>query len=411
MNLDAFGRLQAVKNHDGGERAPARVCPFSAEALDEDALAEEFLGATPERCGEIGRYRSLYAAHVRDPEGRARGSSGGVATWVLSRLLESGEVDGVLHVRPREATAEDKRLFAYAVSRSVEELRAGAKSHYYPVEMSEVLRTVAETPGRYAVAGLPCFIKAVRLLMREDAVLAERVVCCIGLVCGGLKSAAYAECLAWQCGVVPGALRRLDFRVKLDGRRADDYGFEANGAVAPVRGLLGADWGLNFFSYGACDFCDDVFAETADLSIGDAWLRRYARDGLGTNLLVLRGEGMERLINEGVRTGALATTALTEKEAVRSQGGGLFNRRSALAWRLYRAERAGRWHPPKRVRSDARALGRRERRKHLLRSLLGMKSGMAFRRAAEAGNFEAFRREMAPWVARYGAVARPWWRL
>lgn len=40
--------------------------------------------------------------------------------------------------------------------------------------------------------------------------------------------------------------------------------------------------------YKACDFCDDVFAETADIALGDAWLPEYVQDGNGTNVVVTR---------------------------------------------------------------------------------------------------------------------------
>ena len=35
-----------------------------------------------------------------------------------------------------------------------------------------------------------------------------------------------------------------------------------------------ADWGMGIFKLGACDYCDDIVGETADISFGDAWLRR-----------------------------------------------------------------------------------------------------------------------------------------
>ena len=45
--------------------------------------------------------------------------------------------------------------------------------------------------------------------------------------------------------------------------------------------FYGTHWGYNFFRYSACDACDDVFAETADISVGDAWLDGYIDDPMG----------------------------------------------------------------------------------------------------------------------------------
>ncbi|MFM6343919.1 MAG: Coenzyme F420 hydrogenase/dehydrogenase, beta subunit C-terminal domain, partial [Dolichospermum sp.] len=83
--------------------------------------------------------------------------------------------------------------FKYGVSSTIDQVMAGAKTRYYPVEMSQVLKIVREQPGRYAIIGVPCFIKAVRLLMIEDEIFHERIKFCIGLICGHLKSTQFAK--------------------------------------------------------------------------------------------------------------------------------------------------------------------------------------------------------------------------
>ena len=70
---------------------------------------------------------------------RERGASGGMASWFLASLLEKGEVDRIICVRPNPDPA---RLFAYAVAASSDEVRAGAKSAYYPVELSQAIHTI-----------------------------------------------------------------------------------------------------------------------------------------------------------------------------------------------------------------------------------------------------------------------------
>jgi coenzyme F420-reducing hydrogenase beta subunit len=79
-------------------------------------------------------------------------------------------------------------------------VRAGAKSRYYPVELSGVLNEIRSRPGRYAVVGVPCFIKALHLVRAAEPVLAERIVLTLGLFCGHSKSARMAESFAWQMG-------------------------------------------------------------------------------------------------------------------------------------------------------------------------------------------------------------------
>ena len=93
-------------------------------------------------------------------------------------------------------------------------MKAGAKSRYYPVEMSEILAQIRATPGRYAVVGVPCFIKALQLLRREDPLIRERVAFTLGLFCGHMKSARLIESFAWQMNVPLADVARVEFRLK-----------------------------------------------------------------------------------------------------------------------------------------------------------------------------------------------------
>src|SRR3546814_14393552 len=91
--------------------------------------------------------------------------------------------------------------------------------------MSVALSSIAGDGKRYAFVGVPCFVKAISLLMRQDARLAEQIRFRDGLVCGHLKSAAFAECLSWQTGVTPEELAAVDFRVKDPDPPATRYRF------------------------------------------------------------------------------------------------------------------------------------------------------------------------------------------
>ncbi len=251
---------------------------------------------------------ATYAGCVSEGDFRDRGSSGGMGTWIISQLLKEGLVDGVIHVHQRAYSDQDPRLFHYQLSTTAEQVRNGAKSRYYPIEISEVMQLVREQPGRYAIVGIPCFIKAVRLLMQQDALIAERIRFCIGLICGHLKSMRFAEMFAWQCGIEPDKLLSIDFRKKLPGADANKYGIEVAGlknsqvvtVVKPVHDLYGSDWGLGFFKYKACDYCDDVVAETADVVVGDAWLPQYIKDSQGTNVIVVRHPIIQDLLERGI---------------------------------------------------------------------------------------------------------------
>src|SRR5690242_379879 len=198
MQWDAHGFLTPQGPAEWLERPSdtfSRQCPFSPAAADEDQIAAERFPAAPNADGRIGRFEAAYVGHAAETPFRPNGSSGGLTSWVAAELLRTGAIDAIAHVAPMDAKSSGGH-FAYRVSRSLEELNQGAKSRYYPIELSGVLDEIRATPGRYGVIGIPCFIKAIHLLRRIDPVVRERVAHTLGLFCGHMKSRAMVESFA-----------------------------------------------------------------------------------------------------------------------------------------------------------------------------------------------------------------------
>lgn len=406
IQFDRYGMYQAVLDPTRLEETTAadilQICPFSDSGPHEDQLAA---GLYPDCAGDtaVGRYRGLYVGHAAEGEFRERGSSGGIVSWVLVELLSKGLVDGAIHVAPSGCPGE--RLFAYRISRSAEEVMQGAQSRYYPVELSEVLARVDSAEGRYALVGVPCFVKAARRLALRDATVRKRISCYIGLVCGHLKSKAFADCLAWQAGIAPGQLQRIDFRVKLPTGRASDYGVavsrEGLRKTNRASAYFGANWGYGFFKYSACEYCDDVFAETADLAVGDAWLPEYLEDWRGNSLVVTRSKPMEDLVRAARDAGRLHLQPCSAERMAASQAGGLRHRRDGLALRLLLKSQEGKWAPHKRVSPSRGGIAARRKRIYQLRELLRQRSHEVWIKAVQAGDFLLFESEMRRLVSRY----------
>lgn len=392
-------------------------CPFSDAGPNETEIGERLYPGTAEN-PNLGRYRGLLAGHATDPAIRARGSSGGIITWMLIHLLESGEVDYVVNVRPKEDG--DGVLFHYDFCTTREQLLASGKSKYYPIELSAVLARIRERPGRCAVVALPCFLKGIRKLADQDVALGSRIRFCIGLICGHLKSKAFAECLAAQVGAGEQALLGADFRVKYPDGGASRYGFmartEAGVFEKRMRGLLGANWGHNLFRYPACDHCDDVFAECADLAVGDAWLPGYISDSSGNSIVVVRHERIASLLEAARSRGEVRLDEISPEQAAASQAGGLRDRREGLRYRQYLKQQEGLWAPTKRFPPGAAHLGRRRKKIYRSRMRLGAASHVLWRRAGQKGGLEHFKTEIAPMVSQLDALYQPWekrayWKL
>jgi|GEM_PF-973589 len=319
-------------------RALGQICPFSNLSCHEEEMGRKFYSEKSASWDEvIGFYDSLYAGAVADQDVRLKSSSGGMATWFLKRLLETGEVDHVIGVG-ETCDGTGSNHYVYKVvsdGRGVEELR---KTKYYPVEASHVLNYVRSHGGKYAIIGVPCFIKAIRLLIEQDSVLRSRIQCCVAIICGHLKSRFYYDMILRQLGTDPQRVKSFDFRKKFPGNDAHDYGVEvlsAEGTTSSkARALFGTNWGHCFLKYKACDFCDDVFGELGDVVFGDAWVPEYDEDWKGNNVVITRDAKWSSYFNESIANGALAAEKVSSELIRRSQAGSIRHKRDSMAFRL-----------------------------------------------------------------------------
>ena len=359
MEFDRYG-LYKPEGPAGWLKKPSahfsNTCPFSPNALKEDELSIQRFPKTPQQSDTIGRFQTAFVGHVLESDFRLQGSSGGMVTWVASELLRKGLIDGVAHVVAVKDPQSDGRFFKYRISRNQDELNEGAKSRYYPVELSDMLHSIKETPGRYAVVALPCMIKAVQLLRQEDAVFRERISFTLGLFCGHMKSAHFAESFAWQMNVPIKQVKAVEYRYKYPDRPANWY----NAMLQLEDGqqfnkdwwhLADGDWGAGFFMSNACNFCDDVVSETADVAFGDAWVEPYSSDGKGTNVVVARSALVSKLIVDAIEEGRLQLEEVDGTFVEQTQAAGFRQRREGLAYRLTWATKGIR--PEKRVKPDA----------------------------------------------------------
>lgn len=389
MALDAFGQFKPTGSGTWLNRASdtfAQTCPFSPLAPNEDDLAQQLFLAPAQQDAYSGHFQAAYVGYVAEEGFRVRGSSGGMVSWVLAELLRAGLVDGVAHVIAVDDPQKDGRFFRYRIARTQEEINQGAKSRYYPVEMSEIIRTIRATPGRYAVVGIPCFIKAVQLLRREDPILRERIAYTLGLFCGHMKSARFIESFAWQMEVPMREVQRVEFRLKDPIRAASTYTAQLtlrDGTIVQRDwwNLCDGDWGAGFFQNSACNFCDDVVAETADISFGDAWVEPYSSDGRGTNVIVVRSPVVSGLVSTAIEEGRLKLDPVDGEFVRQTQAAGFRQRREGLAYRLYQ-RRTGlkKWkiEPRKRVAPRSRTITTRRKFIYLSRAFISTWSERTF---------------------------------
>jgi len=326
-----------------------KVCPFNPfpdkEVRTENEIADIFLKNAPNRDQKVGHYYNTYVGYSN--KYRLTSSSGGIATYLIDELLNKKIVDAVITVKEGENS-----FYEYSIVRSTDEIISTSKTRYFPVTLATVLEQLKNSNERFAVVGIACFIKSVRLLQIYHPELKERIKFTIGIICGGIKSRFFAEYLAGKAGVANNHFTQPQFRIKDHQSRASDYSFgckDEEGALHTIKmRKVGDMWGSGMFKNNACDYCDDVTTELADISLGDAWLNPYNQDGKGTNVMVTRSKLSEELINEGITMKELTVEHLDFNQFLSSQQGSFNHRQKALGYRIRLAKKKGLLIPPKR---------------------------------------------------------------
>lgn len=353
MKWNEYGFLTPVLSGScGNDGSCLFVCPFnpspSEEVKTEDELANIFLKEAPNHHPKIGKYYGLYAGYSN--EFRMTSSSGGIATFVLTELLEKKIVDYVFSVK--ESSSPESH-YEYAISKTKDELIAGSKTRYYPVTLATVFTEIDKIDGNIAIVGVGCFIKAIRLAQHSNPELKTKIKFLVGIICGGVKSRFFTEYLANKAGVPTDLYYKPDFRIKDVKSTAGDYSFgcynkNTNEFKSIKMRTVGDMWGTGLFKNNACDFCDDVTTELADISLGDAWLKPYIEDGKGTNIFVIRSNISALIINNGIKQNKLTISTIPCEIFLNSQSGSFNHRQIGLAYRINKIKKRNILVPEKR---------------------------------------------------------------
>lgn len=420
IKLNEVGKYQAIVNQNDYSSSLSKinaVCPFTNEGQNEDEIGYDLFAHHSMHDARIGYWRECYIGHVEEGEYRSKGSSGGFVSWLICELMSKGEIDGVLHVVPSSKAGQGEVFFQYGVSVTSDDVRSGAKSRYYGVEMSQALKYVRGNPGRYLVVGVPCFVKAIRLLCKQELLFAERILFSIAILCGHLKSVAYLEFIAWQMGVPLDSIKSFDFRHKIPTNPAKNYAVEIvhleNGVEHRQASLMsdfkGEDWGMGLFKYAACDYCDDVMGETADICAGDAWVEPYSSDSHGTNVIVVRNQYLHKTIESAVLAGRLSLRIVSPDIAAQTQEASFRHRRDGLSYRLWLKQKEGIWAPQKRVMPKWQHLSSKYRKIFKLRTSLVFLSDQACLKARKANDFALYWPQIKNVARRYHRCYHPLW--
>ena len=315
-----------------------KVCPFSEDVKNEDVIGNLLYSQIEQikYAPETGYYLSCYEGYTETY--RKSSASGGIATLFLEKCIAKNIVDEVICVGScNEGEKKYKKLYKYVAVNKPFDLVKYSKSAYYPIEISEVLREIRQNDKRVAITVLPCMAKAIRLASQYDKNIRDNIKIIVALTCGGLPKKSMIDYVSMKNNFTSQKIQELKFRVKDDKYLNKNYCMQMtlDDRIVTSR-LHKEDFGFAFlnrlFHHLACNCCDDVYGECADISFMDAWLSEYDKDTLGTSIVITRSKLAEDIMKQ-----ILSYTETISKvpidRAIKAQANvGLINRKKVTAY-------------------------------------------------------------------------------
>ncbi len=301
--------------------------PIAEDELDEETVARIFracpgtrIEGLPERLVEQdsgyddvwGIWRRMTKAWAAEPGVRHIGSTGGVLTALALYLLESGEVDCIVHARAAEKIpAFGER----ALSRNRADVLRAAGSRYAPtatlVDIVEILDRAEAAGETIAFIGTPCDVTGLRNLATEDPRVDSICRYQLAMVCGGFMAPTALYRFLADLGVERDNVKSLRYRghgcpgaTRIETRD----GREVEKNYLDFWGEDDSAWSLPF----RCKVCADSTGDAADIAVADTWIGGAPSwDGQdadpGTNAVIARSSAGENLLARAVAAGYLAT--------------------------------------------------------------------------------------------------------
>ena len=246
------------------------VCP--GESVDYKQLNMQVFGDQEDNYSFDGKVSKTYVAYSTDDEIRSNGAGGGVVTALLWSQLESGQIDGCAVTRMRE---DKPWLGEPFIARTKQALIQSQGSRYSIIPYNQIFNEIRKTPGRYALASLPCHTHGYRKSLQHDEELKDRISLQIGLFCGG----------GLELNVVPELLKTKGIKTS----DISDFQFRGGEWPGKMRAVMNnseiknlhysnyKDGAYNYFiglyMPERCQVCLDGSNEFSDLSISDSWTR------------------------------------------------------------------------------------------------------------------------------------------
>lgn len=276
--------------------------------LIETNIPRKYLGFDYIKC------RKGYAS---DKSVRDNAASGGMITAILCSLLRQNKIDGAL---VSKTVIENGRLgYRSFIATTEEELRSCSSSIYMYMPLLRELEQLRAFDGRVAVVLTPCLLNGLNSMLEKDEELRRKIVLRLGLFCSGNHSEQATLFSLEKSGISLENAERLYYRRGLWRGQSTVLYKDGTSKSFSYTKTICAYKNAYYFEKPQCMVCQDQFANNADISFGDIWLKEMKKENIKHTGCVIRTENGLSFYNSAVNDGVLIERHMSISECLRGQ--------------------------------------------------------------------------------------------
>lgn len=265
----------------------------------------------------LGENLGCRMGYTTSEEIAANCSSGGLVSSVLCHMLETGEIDGAWVTK---SVIENGQLkYQTFIATTKEEIIHAGSSVYMQIPLLKHISLVENFPGKVAVVMLPCQLRSLEKLMEKNPALREKIVLRLGLYCSGTHSKQATLLPIRKLGLSLEQGVRFFYRKGFwRGQSIIEYADGTQKRFSYTKSIC-AYKNAYFFSQKSCMLCQEHFAEHADLSFGDIWLKEMKKQDRKFTCCIIRTPAGEQAYQAAVRAGLVHDEPISRRKVVLSQ--------------------------------------------------------------------------------------------
>ncbi|TDO84356.1 coenzyme F420 hydrogenase subunit beta [Halanaerobium saccharolyticum] len=290
----------------------------------EESTKEDFM---------LGKFISNYLAYSTDKKLRFEAATGGLATSILIYLFNENIINGAVVTKMNE---QDKTKSKTFVAQSIEEIRSAKTSKYCSTHPLSTLKELKKTSKdkKFAFVGLPCHIHGLRKIQEQEKWVKDKIIFSIGILCTHSVDYSGTRLILDKMACGKENLIGIQYRGNgWPGSAAIEY--KDKKISIPLENYWNPYFGPYFFTPYRCISCNDLTAELADVSLGDALLKDIEEnDDQGTSIVISRNNFVEKIIKKMADKNLLSIEKISKNIIKESQQNILIRKKVTLAYRL-----------------------------------------------------------------------------